>query len=459
MSRTAVICGSGNAAHLLVALLGSQGWTVISFVRDPNKLGTALRGNGDGQIRALHKGREIARGRPHLVTSNPEDVREADLVLLSLPGFAHRPILEQLAPFLKDGVLVGGLPANGNFDLLCGELFRTGYGDGEDANVHPSMKETGAIGHGRVTVFGLCNLPWVCRTVELGSRVELMGFKGAVDCAAVPASETDRVCALLSSLFAPVMISPVRSFLSITLAPNNQVLHPACVYGVFGGWAETDFEKGVETAPLLYSSRNTVGLQAELLEHLASEVKTVTRNLELRVPGLDLTGQRGMFETMKRYYAHACPDSSSLSRLLATNPSYTPLKVPMVDKEKKKGGMKEGHGRRLVPDFESRYFTEDVPLGLCVVKGFALFVDVHTPLLDRIVRWAQERMPGSPNFIDVSGKPGPDFLTHTASPQSFGLSSLEAWAARVHLQGGLCLGEISLTDCLEGLAGNVPTPA
>jgi hypothetical protein len=47
-----------------------------------------------------------------------------------------------------------------------------------------------------------------------------------------------------------------------------------------------------------------------------------------------------------------------------------------------------------VPDFENRYFTEDIPLGLCVYKGIADIVGVPTPVMDTVLAWAQGRVAG-----------------------------------------------------------------
>ena len=72
-----------------------------------------------------------------------------------------------------------------------------------------------------------------------------------------------------------------------------------------------------------------------------------------------------------------------------------------------------------VPDFNHRYFTEDIPYGLCVYKGIAQIVDVPTPFIDTLIRWAQKHM--GVIFLDDDGK-----LTDAAvCPQHFGITTLE----------------------------------
>ena len=38
-------------------------------------------------------------------------------------------------------------------------------------------------------------------------------------------------------------------------------------------------------------------------------------------------------------------------------------------------------------DFNSRYFVEDFPYGLFIIKGLADICDVVTPMIDEIIRW------------------------------------------------------------------------
>ena len=39
-----------------------------------------------------------------------------------------------------------------------------------------------------------------------------------------------------------------------------------------------------------------------------------------------------------------------------------------------------------------RYFTEDIPFGLILIKSYAVKYKVATPNIDTIILWAQENM-------------------------------------------------------------------
>ena len=47
----------------------------------------------------------------------------------------------------------------------------------------------------------------------------------------------------------------------------------------------------------------------------------------------------------------------------------------------------------------TRYFTEDIPYGLILIKSYAVKYNVSTPKIDSIILWAQENM-GKKYLID-----------------------------------------------------------
>jgi hypothetical protein len=40
-----------------------------------------------------------------------------------------------------------------------------------------------------------------------------------------------------------------------------------------------------------------------------------------------------------------------------------------------------------MPDFTSRYFTEDFPYGLQLIKDLALEHNLSTPVIDKVLEW------------------------------------------------------------------------
>jgi len=79
------------------------------------------------------------------------------------------------------------------------------------------------------------------------------------------------------------------------------------------------------------------------------------------------------------------------------------------------------------PDFKNRYFTEDIPLGLCIYKGIADIVGFDTPVLDMIVYWAQAHM-GKEYIVD--GKLTGKDVGETNAPQRFNVTTLDMLLGR-----------------------------
>jgi hypothetical protein len=46
----------------------------------------------------------------------------------------------------------------------------------------------------------------------------------------------------------------------------------------------------------------------------------------------------------------------------------------------------------FVPDFGSRYFTEDFPYGLAIVRRLAQENGVPSPTIDRICEWGMDKV-------------------------------------------------------------------
>ena len=98
--------------------------------------------------------------------------------------------------------------------------------------------------------------------------------------------------------------------------------------------------------------------------------------------------------------------------MFALNDAYIGFRCPFKR-------AKDGEG--WVPDFENRYFTEDIPFGLCIYKGIADIVNVSTPMMDIVLTWAQTYM--GKEYI-VNGKLAGRDVGETTAPQRFGMTTV-----------------------------------
>jgi hypothetical protein len=260
-----------------------------------------------------------------------------------------------------------------------------------------------------VALFGLQTLPWACRIRQYGQEVAVLGTKQEVDMATSPAERADEIATWLSGCL-NVPMCPISSFLSLNLAGTGQLIHPGVMYGLFHGWDGQLYD----SAPLFYHAVDEQ--TADVLQRLSDEVQALRVALENRFPGLDLSAVRPIYEWLIRSYDDAIADPSSLQSCFKTNRGYAGLYAPM-----------RPAGEGLVPDFESRYLTEDVPYGLVVMRGIADLAQVPTPMMDEVIVWAQERI-GKEYLVDGKLK-GRD-IVDSRTPQRYGMITLDDLVSR-----------------------------
>lgn len=380
------ICGGGNAAHALAALISAkQDYRANVYTPLSDEVQRWRQGieAGGGITLINHEGMLV--GRPHRVSDDPSAVVPGSrLVLLSLPAFAHQVILRDIVPYLDDGAWVGALPARGAFDWCARDVL----GDGERS----------------VVLFGLQTLPWACRIREYGREVAILGTKTQVDLAAWPPNYADEIAALLGALLG-VPMCPISSFLSLTLAGTGQLIHPGIMYGLFRDWDGCPLAE----APLFYHSIDAK--TSDILQNLSDEVQSVRTRLEERFPNLDLSAVLPLYDWLRRAYGDKICDCSSLQECFVANEGYAGLRAPM-----------RSTGDGLAPDFKTRYLSEDVPYGLVVTRGIAELADLPTPKIDRVITWAQELL--EKEYL-VDGKLRGRSVAASRAPQRYGFRSLD----------------------------------
>ena len=386
------ICGGGNAAHVLMALAGHAGWEVDVFAPlagEAQRLETGLAVRGGIVARS---GQQAIVGQVRRISPEAAEVIPgSELVLLALPAFAHGQILRAIAEFLEPGAAIGALPARGGFDHQVNSLL-----DVAGANLR---------------FFGLQTLPWACRIVTYGQEVDILGTKQVVDLAAFPGKEAPALAARLDSLLG-LAISPVSSFLTLTLANTGQLIHPGIMYGLGRGREEAVFSQA--EIPLFYQGIDQS--TAELLQALSDEVQVLVHTMVGQVPGLAPQAVMPLQQWLLRAYPNDIVDGATLRQAFVTNRAYAGLKIPT---------------RPIGPDtfaidFTARYLAEDVPFGLVVLRGLAELADVPLPALEAVISWAQERL-GKQYLVD--GRLTGLHLAESRAPQVYGIKTLAQLAS------------------------------
>lgn len=380
------VCGGGNAAHTAVGLLASRDDLIVNvYLSYEHEARKWLEGNRVSNGIQVLQPDGYALGKPCQISSNPGEVLPGSkLVLLTVPAFAHEDVLREIAPHLDMGAWVGALPARSCFELCVQDVLKEKLGS--------------------ITIFGLQTLPWACRIQHYGQQVLLLGTKSQVDLAVEPQEQATALANCLSDLLG-LMVNPVASFLSLTLAGTGQLVHPGIMYGLFHGWDGAPYAQ----APLFYQGVDAES--ASVLQSMSNEVQMIRAALEQQFSDLDLSAVRPLDEWLRRSYPQDIEDSSTLQSCLNTNRSYTELRAPMRALD---GG--------LEPDFQARYLSEDVPYSLVGTLGIAELADIPVAVIKQVVQWAQERL-GKEYLVD--GEMCGRDLVHTRAPQRYGIRSID----------------------------------
>ena len=295
-------------------------------------------------------------------------VGDADIICVTYPSFMIESVFKQLCPLLKKETIIGVIPGTGGV-----EFFR------EIVDGH--------------TVFGLDRVPCIARIKMYGKSV-YHSKKKSVRLAAFPKKHTKYLCDILSKALG-IDCFALDNYLTLTLTPSNPILHTTRTYTML-----QNYEKGVfyPREFLFYKEWNDRA--SEFLLGMDNELQQICSSLWK----IDLSG---VISVMTHYESKTIKE---LTKKITSIKSLSKITFPM--KESQNG---------FVPNFASRYFIEDVPYGLTILKGFAQITDVKTPYMDEVLRWNGKKM--EEEYIDKSGK---ILLNNKAVfPQKFGIKTVE----------------------------------
>lgn len=354
------IIGGGNIGTALAVMASSFGRAEVVML-------TSAPGRWQRDLTMVDPiSGERTHGRLACATSDcAQAVNGCDAVLVAQPSFLLASTLKTLALHLKAPAMIGIVPGTGGAEYMARGLIQNGH-----------------------TLFGLDRVPCIARVTEYG-RAVAASCKKSVRICAVPAEGTAQAGRLLARLF-PVEFIPIKNYLTITLTPSNPILHTARLFSLCQGHGQAAWA----SPPLFYQDWDDAA--SELLLQCDEELQSLCGALA-DIP-LDVVPLRVHYEA---------DTVQAMTKKLRSLPALKGIPCPMVP-----------GGGGYVPDLSSRYFTEDFPYGLCILKGFASACGVAVPHMDLILRW-YEGMAGV-QYFSGGRFCGPD-LRNTGIPQNYGL--------------------------------------
>ena len=330
MKKKVCICGGGNLGHVVAGFLAAHGDCEVSLLtRHPERW--------QQQLAIKTPDGTVLEGHLKTISADPQEVvTPADIVLLCLPGFSIREVLQQIAPALSPGTAVGRIVSSTGFFF---EAFHT----------LPAQ----------TPLFGFQRVPFISRLTAYGHAADLLGYKPNLSIAIEQTDKKEVLRATIEQLFR-VPVQLLKSYYEVSLTNSNPLLHPARLYTLWSGWHE-----GVVYPENSLFYEQWTDEASELLIQMDEEFQQLLGVLPVT---------KGSIPTILDYYEST--DAASLTHKLQSIEAFKGIKSPM---KKVAGG--------YVPDFESRYFTEDFPYGLQIIQQQAREHGIKTPMIDKVLRW------------------------------------------------------------------------
>ncbi|XP_045158942.2 opine dehydrogenase-like [Mercenaria mercenaria] len=388
-----LICGGGNGAHCLAvtaATLDNVEVNILTLFADEAKRWSKILGEDKIVAEVTYsdgKKGEIC-GKPRLITDDPtEAMKEVDAVFFVVPAFAHQQYFDAILKHIRPNTIIVGMPGQAGFEFQAFKCLKAVVSN--------------------YAIISMESLPWACRTLEFGRKVQILGYKDVLGVSLVAGKGDYKLPPLqyAQKILGPKPhLKPTQNYLAVNLMAKS-IVHPPVLYGKWRNWDGNPLPE----APLFYQGVDDD--QEYFLTKVSDEVLATAAEIHKQKNYLDMSEVIHIYEWYKEYYKDQISDNSSLKACMKSNGAYDGLVHPM---KKVEGG--------FVPDFKYRYLAEDIPFGLVVIKGIAECVGVKTPTIDTVIAWGQEKL--GKEYIDGSALTGKDVAT-TRAPQAYEFKTLE----------------------------------
>jgi hypothetical protein len=361
--KSICICGGGSLGHVIAAVLSNKGYVVNLWTGHPGKW--------QSEIAISDLNGKTFKGALHVVSNRPEEtVAVSDVILLCVPGFMIEQMLCEAKPYVRPGMLIGSVVCSNGFFWIARHILGTAAG-----------------------LFGFQRVPYICRITEYGKSAVIKGYKSKLKIAGCPNTPVDVLAGMFSQVFeTPTYV--LSHYLEATLTNSNPLLHPARIFGMLSRETTDSFDKEF----LFYEEWDDYS--SDVLIHCDNEFQQIIEKLPVN---------RKEISGILEYYEST--DAASLTRKIRSITAFKGINM---------GVIRESGTYRI--DYSNRYFTEDIPFGLLIIKSIAVVMKLETPCIDKILLWMQNKM--QKEYLVASGLKGKD-LSGSGIIQNFGIYTTE----------------------------------
>lgn len=331
--KTICIIGGGGQCHAIAPWLSQKGYKVNILTNKPTLWNEKLTYKlPDGSLHNTTLG---------VISEQPKDViPDADVIIMTVPGFANKTELEKIKPFLKSGAFVGGVFSSNGFFFDAMEVLGT-----------------------NIPLWGFQRVPFIGKVIEYGKIGGLLDykkeFKIAIENADGDTKESFRKW--IQNAFGQYTVL-LNSYLEVSLSNSNPLLHSSRIFS----WLKEWDGKALKSNPLFYEEWTDDA--SEIYIKLDYDLHTLMNRLSISTDAIPF---------ILDYYEST--DAETLTKKLRSIISFHGIRMPVKKVE-------DG----WIPDFTSRYFLEDFNCGLARYRMLAVENNVDCPTLEKVYQWGTD---------------------------------------------------------------------
>lgn len=300
-----------------------------------------------------------------------EGLCDIDIVFITVPSFLIESVINKLV--LTKPAIICFVPGLGGKEFYVNNLLQAGN-----------------------TICGFDRTPFVSRVSTVDNTVTY-SKKYKVRLAVLKKTEKAANLYSLMEEFLNMPCEPLKNYLTVTFTPSNPILHTARLYTMF---KEAVLDTKIDDQ--IYFYKEWTDTASDVLLKMDTELQLICSWFTEK--GIDLSGVVSLKE---HYEAHSV---EAMTTKIKSISSLSDITSPLIHR-----------GKYYFLDADSRYFTEDFPFGLCVIKAFSLICGIETFTIDRVLKWYENVF--KKEYYLNNQFCGKD-LKCTSIPQNFGINTL-----------------------------------
>lgn len=358
MKKQLVVCGGGSSSHTLIPFLKDSNFEVSVYTSRPEKWSKTIElewHDPFGKVLGEYFGEiKVASDDPQVLFP------EADYVVFCMPVHKYRVALCEIAPYLNKNktVFVGTVYGQGGWNWMVNEI-----------------KQKYDLTNIVTFAFGL--IPWICRLIEYGKKGVTYGCKAMNYAAVYPNNYFDQVNKeffeqICYRWFGRGHTLQSDNFISLTLSVDNQIIHTSRCLGLYKVWGKS--WKTRNEVPWFYKDYDDVS--ANLLAGLDADYGKIRNAIIAMYPQKNFKYMLDYLALERfSYQSH----NTDVKESFVTSQTLVSIGTPVVQNAEGTWEVDRNH----------RFFLDDIYYGNCIAKWMAEKLEIETPIIDEILRWAQ----------------------------------------------------------------------